>query len=92
MSLTPQTRRQLIAKAHDLNPVVIIGNRGLVPSVMAEIDRALTDHELIKIKVNTDTREDREAMMKLLSSDLKADCLRIIGHVAIVYRVSDKKL
>lgn len=90
MLLTAQNRRRLIAKAHDLKPVIIIGNRGLTPSVIAEIDRALTDHELIKIKINAESREERGELAKSLSADLKAHFLRAIGHIAIVYRISDK--
>ena len=91
MSLSPKTRQKLIASAHELHPIVIIGNRGLTASVLAETDRALTDHELIKVKIGAESREERLEMAEKLSNELSASCLRIIGHIAIVYRKNDVK-
>ncbi len=91
MSLTPRTRRSLIAQAHSLHPIIIIGNQGLTKAVQTETDRALFDHELIKVRINAEDKESRTEIAKSLCHDLKAECLRIIGHIAILYRPSDKK-
>lgn len=86
MSLTPKTKRKLISEAHTLNPIVMIGQKGLTKAVILETDQALNDHELIKIKINVDNKAEKLAMAEHLCSELKAECLRIIGHIAIVYR------
>ncbi len=62
ISLTPAQRKAQRAKAHALNPVVMIGNDGLTAAVRKEIDRALTSHGLIKIRVLGDDRDARIAM------------------------------
>jgi len=86
MSLSSQNRRTLIAKAHALQPVVMIGQKGLTEAVITEIDRALFDHELIKIKIAADSKEDRLELTRVIESRLQATCLRVIGHIAIFYR------
>ena len=55
-ALTPARRSQLRAKAHELSPVVIIGDKGLSDTVVAEVDRALRAHELVKVKAATDRK------------------------------------
>ncbi|HEX9179210.1 MAG TPA: YhbY family RNA-binding protein, partial [Burkholderiales bacterium] len=61
--LTSAERRALRARAHALHPTVIIGDAGLSPSVMTEIDRSLKSHELIKVKVAGDDRQRRESLL-----------------------------
>lgn len=86
MSQSSQNHRQLIAEAHALQPVVMIGQKGLTEAVITEIDRALFDHELIKIKIDADSKEGRLQITKAIESRLQATCLRVIGHIAIFYR------
>ncbi len=91
MSLTSRAKQALVATAHPLRPVVSIGNLGLTDSVLAEIDRALYDHELIKIKIYSDqTKTERKALLQEIAERLKAEPLKVIGHIAILYRLSDK--
>ncbi|OZB48087.1 MAG: RNA-binding protein, partial [Thiomonas sp. 14-66-4] len=61
--LSPADRSAKRAQAHSLKPTVLIGDQGLTDAVMAEIDRALTAHGLIKVRVASDDREARAAMM-----------------------------
>ena len=63
LTLTITHRRELKAQAHALNPVVMIGKTGLSPSVIAELDRGLLSHELIKIKAQIDDRTARNALL-----------------------------
>lgn len=86
MSNSPQTRQSLLAAAHTLHPVVIIGQKGLTESVVTEVDRALFDHQLIKIRVNAGSKDERKQMIELLTHRLQATCLTLIGHIAILYR------
>ena len=58
-TLSPRERAHLKARAHALEPVVHVGNAGITDTVVAEVDRALTAHELIKVKVASDDREAR---------------------------------
>jgi putative YhbY family RNA-binding protein len=62
--LTPSQRRELRAKAHHLQPFVTVGQHGLTPAVLHEIDLALLKHELIKVRVFSDARDEREAMLQ----------------------------
>jgi RNA-binding protein len=86
MSLTSQTRRTLKSKAHSLRPVVIIGGRGITPSVLLEIDAVLQTHELIKIRVNAENREDRQEMIKQIIEHTQAEIVGVVGHVVVIYR------
>jgi len=76
----------LIAKAHHLNPVVMIGQKGLTDNVIAEVEQALVAHELIKIKVVAEDKEQRTAMINDICTALNAVNLKLIGNISIVYR------
>lgn len=84
--LTPAARRDLRARAHHLNPVVTVAGNGLAPSVLAEIERALQAHELIKVKVQGTEREQRELLMQALCTALDAEPVQHIGSVLVVWR------
>ena len=90
--LTPSERRALRAKAHHLDPVVIVGQHGLTAPVSHEIDLALTKHELVKVRVFSDDRNARAAMLAQMCAD--ADCAEVqhLGKVFILWRPNpDKK-
>lgn len=91
MSDSAQNRRALIGQAHKLNPIVIIGQKGLTTHVLAEIDRALFDHELIKIRINAESKEERTNMMSEIEEALDAKALKLIGHIAIFYRANENE-
>ncbi|HSX19528.1 MAG TPA: YhbY family RNA-binding protein [Gammaproteobacteria bacterium] len=76
----------LIAKAHHLKPVVMIGNKGLTNNVIAETDQSLNIHELIKVKVSVDDKTQRHEIMHELCSALNATPLNLMGNIAIIYR------
>ncbi len=86
LSLSVSQRRDLKARAHALNPVVIIGNAGLTPAVLDEIERSLKSHDLLKIRVMSDDREAREAMLQEICATLKAGPVQHIGKMLVVYR------
>lgn len=83
-------KAKLVAAAHHLNPVVMIGQKGLTPNVMAETDQALNAHELIKIKVMADDKDAKTEMATQICTELNATLLKIIGNIAIIYRKSDE--
>ncbi len=86
MALTPSRRSELRSEAHALTPVVIIGDKGLTDEVMAEIDRSLKAHELIKVRANTNDRDARELWMEKICERLDAHAVQQIGKILVVYR------
>lgn len=86
MTLTPKARQQLKAKAHKLKPVVLIGNKGLTAAVKNEIDIALDDHELIKVRLSTNDREEKIAMAEEICESAKAELVQLIGKIGVIYR------
>ncbi|MEO8739577.1 MAG: YhbY family RNA-binding protein [Casimicrobiaceae bacterium] len=84
--LTPALRRELRAKAHHLQPVVSVGQHGLTPSVLKEIDVNLLAHQLIKVRVFDDEREAREAMLERICTALDALPVQHIGKLLVVWR------
>ena len=87
----PSARRsELRAAAHKLSPVVIIGDKGLTDEVIAEIDRSLKAHELIKVRAMTDEREARNVWMEAICEKLEAHPVQQIGKVLVIYRENPK--
>ncbi len=91
LQLSSAQRRELRAQAHNLNPVVSIAENGLTESVLKEIDRCLTAHELIKIRVYGDSRDDRLAYLEQICADLGAANVQHIGKLLVVYRPNPEK-
>lgn len=90
-TLTPARRSELRAKAHPLSPVVMIGDKGLTDAIVAEVDRALKAHELIKVKAATDDREARAAWMAALCERLGAAPVQSIGKILVLWRENPEK-
>lgn len=86
IELSPKERQALKGQAHALNPVVLLGAQGLTPAVMREIDRALAAHELIKVRVPSDEREEREQMFREVADELGAARVQSIGKLLVFYR------
>jgi RNA-binding protein len=86
MELTERQRRHLKGLAHPLKPVILMGNSGLTPAVISETDRALTHHELIKVRLPGQERAERDAALADLAARTGSAMVTRIGHVAILYR------
>ena len=84
--LSPKKLRDLRAKAHHLDPVVMIGNDGLTPAVLHEIDVNLLAHGLIKIRVFGDDRELRQGFLDRIADELDAAPVQHIGKLLVVFR------
>ena len=91
MSLTNKQKQFLKTKAHDLKPVILLGNNGLTEGVMAEIDGALEHHELIKIKVPGEDREQKVLIMDAIVRETKAEKVQVIGKILVLFRQSEAK-
>lgn len=86
LTLTSKRRRELKALAHDINPVVIIGKIGLSASIISELERGLSSHELIKIKIQIDDREARKELFEEICQQLGAAPVQQIGKILVIYR------
>jgi len=84
--LSPARRRELKARAHVLDPVVMIGGEGLSSSVLAEIDRGLKAHELIKIRARDTDRPAREVLLEEICRSTGAQPVQHIGKIFVIFR------
>ena len=90
MPLTSQQIRYLRGLTHHLQPVVMVGDKGLNENVMAEIETALDHHELVKIRLRTD-RDSRKAWITQINQTCAAEKVHVIGQVACFFRRNSKK-
>ena len=86
IKLTPAERSVLRAEAHALNPIVLIGDAGLTPAVMKEIELGLDVHGLIKVRVFGDDREQRITFYESICTELGAAPVQHIGKLLVLYR------
>ena len=91
MTLSTKQKQYLKGLAHHLNPVVMLGGNGLTEGVLAEIDNALSHHELIKVKVSGADRETKQLIIDAIVRETQAEAVQIIGHVVVLYRESEEK-
>ena len=90
-ALTNAQKRYLRGLAHDLKPVVMVGAKGVGAALLAELDQALELHELVKVKVAAEDREQRDEWIAALVEGSGAALVARIGHVAVLYRRSKDK-
>ncbi|RMH40210.1 MAG: ribosome assembly RNA-binding protein YhbY [Gammaproteobacteria bacterium] len=88
MALTNTQIRFLRARAHSLKPVVLLGSQGLTEAVLNAIDEALEHHELIKVKVRAETRDDKQAIIDAIVEATGAEKIQVVGHNLTLYRAA----
>lgn len=86
MELSDKQKKYLRGLAHDLKPVVYVGNSGVTPGVTAELNQNLDHHELIKVKLRVGDREARDAAIGQVVSGSRAELVGRIGNIAILFR------
>jgi RNA-binding protein len=86
MELSERQRKYLRGLGHALHPVILIGSAGVTPAVIAETRRALSDHELIKVKFRGADREIRDAGLIDLATATESIMVQRIGHTALYYK------
>ena len=91
MNLQQSQKRYLRKLGHTLKPVVMTGNAGLTTAVLAEVARALDDHELIKVRVRSGDRTTRDEIIGRLCADAGAELVQRIGNIALIYRSNPEK-
>jgi RNA-binding protein len=84
-------RRRLRAAAHPLAAVVQIGKEGVTPAVVRQVTGALHDHELIKVKIGSESPEDRFAIAERLGAEPGVQVVQIVGRVVILYKRHPKE-
>lgn len=90
MTASTLDNKQLRAIAHKLKPVVTIAQKGLSETVCKEIERALEQHELIKVKILAADRDARKEVAEEICRVSRAACVQTIGNIAVLYRPTDK--
>jgi RNA-binding protein len=88
--LGAEYKKQLRTIGHTLKPVVIVAGGGLSEGVMAEIDRALNDHELIKVKLSVGDRNLKKQLIRQLCEQSHATLIQTIGNIVLVLRKAKK--
>ncbi|HEY0876218.1 MAG TPA: ribosome assembly RNA-binding protein YhbY [Vicinamibacterales bacterium] len=86
VTLSTRERAHLKARAHALEPVVHVGSAGITDRLIGEVDRALTAHELIKVKVASDDRDERVAVGDEICTRTGATAVHRVGKVLILWR------
>ena len=90
-ALTIQERKRLRQIGHALNPVVMLGAQGLTAAVIEETQRALNDHELIKVKIAGEDREARAEAIEALLEATDAEAVQKIGKIVLLYKKATKQ-
>lgn len=86
LKLSSAEKKQYRAIAHNLNPVIIVGDKGISEGLLEELSRALDQHELIKVKLSTNDRELRAQLIEELCAASSATLVQVIGKIAVMLR------
>lgn len=90
MNLSNKQKQHLKGLGHHLKPIVQLGGNGLTEGVLAEIDLALNHHELLKVKIPTDDREEKQLIVDAILRETGAEKIQTIGHILLMYRPSEE--
>lgn len=91
MPLTGAAARQLRALAHHLDPIVQVGKDGVTQGLVAQVAKALLDHELVKVKVLSEAPLDRKIAAGQVASQTASDVVQVIGRTVVLYKPHPKK-
>jgi len=83
-------RKKLRAAAHDLDPVVQFGKSGLSEAALKQVERALDDHELVKVKIGSECPADRFEVADTLATLPRAQIVQVLGRIVVTYRKRKK--
>ena len=86
MALTTERKKQYRTLGHNLKPIVTVAGKGLTEGVLEELNRALNDHELIKVKLVVEDRDLRKAVIRELVKETGAEIVQEIGKIALILR------
>jgi RNA-binding protein len=86
VALSEKQKKHLRRLAHPMSPIVMLGNAGLTEGVINELDRALNDHELVKVAARVGDRASRDTALGDLALRTSSEIVQRIGHVGVFYR------
>jgi RNA-binding protein len=86
MALSEKQKKYLRRLAHPLSPVVMVGNAGVTDGVVGELERALSDHELVKVSARVGERDARKEALASLANRTAAEIVQQVGNVGVFYR------
>lgn len=87
-TITSAQKKAYRAIGHNLDPVIMVGDKGLTEGLLLELDRALDDHELIKVKIAAGDREAKAELIEALLLNSKASLIQKIGNIALILRLN----
>jgi RNA-binding protein len=90
MAISPSQRRYLRSLAHDLHPVILLGNKGATEAVVKELDLALSHHELVKVKLSGGDKDERDEQINVLIEGTHAESIQQIGHIVVLFRRNEE--
>lgn len=88
--ITNNQKKFLRGIAHGLNPMIIIGSQGVTDNLMAELEKTLTHHEILKIKIAAGEREDRKEVIDFIINATRAQLVQSVGKMFVIYRARVK--
>lgn len=91
MTISPSQKRYLRGLAHSLSPVILLGQKGVSPSLIAELKLALDHHELLKVRLSGADKEERAAQLGALVEASGAEIVQLIGHTASLWKCNEKE-
>jgi RNA-binding protein len=91
MALSGKQRRTLRALGHHLSPVVQVGHAGATEAVVAALEQALVDHELVKVRISENATEPRHSVAAALAAATGSDLAQVLGRTALLYRAHPEK-
>lgn len=86
MTLSSKQQRELKARAHHLKPVVRVGQKGITENLLLETENALETHELIKLHIGSDERDERQAICREIAEKTGAEVVNMIGKTGVLYK------
>jgi RNA-binding protein len=90
IKLTNNQKKFLRSKGHALKPVVMVGQHGLSESVLAELESSMNKHELLKIKIRTEDKDEKQKMIDKIIEFSQSYLVQVIGNVMVIYRAFDE--
>lgn len=91
MALSAAEKKHFRGIGHHLKPIILVGGNGLSEALLAELDRALEEHELIKVKVHAEDRDNRRAVIAALPAAVGCELVNTIGNIALIYRAAKRQ-
>jgi RNA-binding protein len=89
-TLSTNQKKFLRGLAHGLNPMIIIGSQGVTDSLMAELEKTLSHHEILKVKIAAGEREDRKEVIEYITKATRAQLIQSVGKMFVIYRARAK--